>query len=344
MSESVTIVLPPSLIKRQSPAGSHHLGLKALFYGPPKSGKSFALASFPHPIFAMACGENGIELYLQPDLGDVSVFIDSAKSYTDAFEFALAHPKVASIVIDGANLAFEDWMTSWEDELKVEEIKGQHWRKVKGPWKALHRKAMLSPKNIAFSAWPKGAKYIEEETMSTMPGAESKKNLRMVEQDTAHVEKMIPFAVDMILKTEIELDKKYAPTSIHRITYMGGRRPLSIPANELHAGKFWRFDSKSSTEVSPFDKVLKPIIDKWSDGAVEYVGLDPTEGAREVGEAQSAFEDQTVGSVLAAVAGCATIDALKKVWTENEAAINQLPEVKRAIVVAAKDAKKKELQ
>jgi len=339
------VKLPPSLAKRQSPAGSHHLGLKALFYGPPKSGKSFALASFPHPIFALACGENGIELYLKPELGDVSVFIDSADSYTEALEYALASNKFNSIVIDGANLAFEDWMASWEDKLKVEEIKGQHWRKVKGPWKALHRKAMLSKKNIAFSAWPRGAKYLQEETSASMPGAEPKMNLRIVEQDTAHVEKMIPFAVDMILKTEIELDKKFAPTSIHRITYMGGRRPASIPANELHAGKFWRFDSSKPTEASPFDKVLSPIIEKWSEGAVEYIGLDAGEGGREVGEAQVSYEDQVVGMAIAKLEAATTLAGLVAAWNAHEAEINanDFPPNKKDIVVAVKNRKKKEL-
>lgn len=337
------IVLPLSLRARQSPAGSHHTGLKALFYGPPKSGKSFALASFPHPIFALACGENGIELYLKPELGDVSVFVDDADSYTQALEFALAHPKVASIAIDNVNLAFEDWMATWEQRLNVEEIKGGNWRKVKDPWKALHRKVMLSNKNVGMSAWPRGLKYVEETEDSGIQGAEPKKKLRILEQDAPHVEKMLPFAVDMFLKTEVELDKKFAPTSMHRITYMGGRRPASIPANELYSGKVWRFDGKKVDEQSPFDKVLKPIIDKWSDGAVTYMGLDMQERERELGQAKENYEDGEVGRVLTALAGAATLAAAKRVWDDNEAIINELPEPKRAIVRQAKDAKKKEL-
>jgi hypothetical protein len=337
------IVLPPSLKPFQSPAGSHHLGLKALFYGPPKSGKSFALASFPSPIFALACGENGIELYLHPERGDVSVFIGDAKTYTDALSFALKHPKIASIVIDSVNLAFEDWLTSWEDTLGVEEIKGGNWKKVKGPWKTIHRQMMLSNKHVGLSAWPRGAKYINEETPSKMPGAEPSSKLVILEQDSPHVEKMLPFAVDMTLKTEIELDKRFAPTSIHRITYMGGRRPVSIPANELYTGKFWRFDSKSMTEQSPFDKVLKPIIEKWQHGAVEYVGLDQKEGEREVGEAHTLYEDQLVGSCLASLTAAVNLEALKQAWSANEAAINGLPPAKRAIITAAKDGRKKEL-
>lgn len=342
MPDAPLIVLPPSLLKRESPAGTHRLGLKALFYGPSKSGKSFALASFPHPIFAVVCGENGIEDYLHPELGDKAVTVDSASSYTEALEFGLNHPKVASVVIDGANLAFEDWMASWEDTLGVDEIKGQHWKKVKGPWKVIHRKAMLSPKHIGFSAWPKGAKYMEEVTEAKMPGADPIVKLRMVEQDAAHVERMIPFAVDVIFKTEIELDKKFAPTSIHRLTYMGGRRPKSIPANELYSGKYWRFDASKVNEQSPFEKVLKPIIDKWGEGAVTYVGLDANEAAKEVGEAQAMFENQTVGELTAAFNACNTFDGLVKTWNENKAAIDALPDDKRKIVVATKDAKKKE--
>jgi len=337
------ITLPPSLKAHQSPAGSHHLGLKALFYGPPKSGKSFALASFPSPIFALACGENGIELYLHPEKGDVSVFVGDAATYTEALTFALRHPKVASIVVDSVNLAFEDWMSSWEDSLGVEEIKGGNWKKVKGPWKTLHRQVMLSPKHVGLSAWPRGAKYVEEETPSSRPGAEPSKKLRILEQDSPHVEKMLPFAVDMTLKTEIELDKRFAPTSIHRITYMGGRRPVSIPANELYAGKFWRFDAKRVDEESPFDKVLKPIIEKWQQGAVEYINLDQREGEREVGEANNLYEDQLIGSCLASITAAVNLDALKTAWSNNEAAINALPPDKRAIVTRAKDARKKEL-
>lgn len=338
------IVLPPFLKSHQSPAGSHHLGLKALFYGPPKSGKSFALASFPSPVMALACGENGIELYLHPERGDVSVFVGDAKTYTEALNFALDHPKIASVVIDSVNLAFEDWMSSWEDTLNVEEIKGGNWRKVKAPWKLLHRKMMLSSKHVGLSAWPRGAKYMEEVEPSTMPGVEGKKTLRIMEQDSPHVEKMLPFAVDMTLKTEIELDKRFAPTSIHRITYMGGRRPASIPANELYAGKFWRFDAKKVDEESPFDKVLKPIISKWQQGAVEYVNIDTKEMSQELGEAHTLYEDQQVGSTLAALRKAESLDDLKKVWLDAEATVNKdLPPAKRAIVVEAKDARKREL-
>lgn len=337
MTQTTQIVLPAALAKRQTPAGSHHLGLKALFYGPPKSGKSFALASFPHPIFALACGENGIELYLKPELGDVSVYVDDADSYLAALEFALAHPKVASIVVDNINLAFEDWMSSWEDKLNIEEIKGQHWKRIKGPWKTIHKKIMHSPKNFACSAWPKGAKYIEEEIPAKMPGAEPKTALRMLEQDSAHVEKMLPFVVDLILKTEIELDKKFAPTKTHRVTYVGGRRASSIPANELYAGKFWQFDSSKVGEVSPFDRVLKPILEKWQEGAVDYVGIDPGERQFELGEAANMADDQLVGSILAAFAGSKTLAELKTIWDNGASGIDALPPDKRKLIVDAKN-------
>lgn len=339
-----SIVLPASLVRRQTPAGFHHLGLKALFYGGPKSGKSFALASFPSPVFAISCGEDGIALYLHPERGDVSVFVDDAKSYTEALEFALGNPKIASVVIDGVNLVFDDWMASFEDSLGVAEIKGGNWRKVKAPWKVLHRKVMQSTKNFGFSAWPRGAKYVEEVEPSTMPGIEGKKSLRILEQDAPHVEKMLPFALDMTLKTEIEFDKKFAPTSIHRITYMGGRRPASIPADELYAGKNWRFDAKKIGEQSPFDKVLKPIIEKWGIGATEYVNLDPEEGEREIGEAKTIYEDQEVGRILASLRACKSFEELKRVWLEAEATVNKdLPPFKHALVVEEKERKKKEL-
>ena len=337
------IILPPALARLQSPAGSHHLGLKALFYGPPKSGKSFALASFPHPIFSLACGENGIEMYLQPKLGDVSIAVNDAKSYLAALEFALAHKGIASIVVDNINLGFEDWMTSWEDELGVDEIKGPQWKKVKGPWKSIHRQVMLSTKNFGCSAWPRGAKYMNEELPSNVPGAEPKTKLVILEQDTPHVERMIPFAVDMWFKTEIELDKRFAPTSIHRITYMGGRRPLSIPANELYAGKIWKFDSKKVGEASPFDRVLAPIMEKWREGAVDYLGMDRAGSEREVGEAQTAYEDQVVGMLVASLKGAGDMSALKKIWDDNAAVKDGLSPAKRAIVNTAKEDRKKEL-
>jgi hypothetical protein len=292
---------------------------------------------------ALSCGENGIELYLHPERGDASVFVDDADSYLAALNFALTNPAVKSIVVDGINLAFADWMSSWEDELKVEELKGPHWRKVKGPWREVHRRVMNSPKNFGCSAWPKGVKYVQETQEAKMPGAEPKKNLVILEQDAPHVEAMIPFAVDMCLKTEIELNKKFAPTAIHRITYMGGRRPASIPASELHTGKFWRFDSSKVDEISPFDKVLKPIIEKWQDGAIEYVGLNPKEGEREVTAAKVAYEDQVVGAVLAGFKEATTMDGLVKVWNESEAARLELPPNKRDIINAAKNARKGEL-
>jgi len=338
----MAIKLPASLASRQSPAGFHHFGIKTLFYGGPKTGKSFALASFPHPIFALACGENGIEQYLKPELGDISVFVDDPKSYMGALEFALAHPEVNSIVVDNINLAFEDWMTAWEDDLGVEEIKGGNWRKVKGPWKALHRKVMHSHKNFGCSAWPRGAKYLQETVSSNMPGVEAKTKLVILEQDSPHVEKMIPFAVDMYFKTDIELNKLFAPTSIHKITYQGGRRPNSIPANELFAGKFWKFDASKVDEVSPFDRVLKPIIDKWKDGATSYEGLDPKEASRELGEAQTALDDQEVGRLIASFAKVRDGAELLKLWNENSKVINELPPDKKVHVIEAKEAAKKE--
>lgn len=337
------IVLPPSLKSRQSPAGSHHLGVKALFYGPPKSGKSFALASFPHPIFALACGENGIELYLKPELGDVSVFIDDADSYVAALEFALAHPSVKSIVVDNINLAFEDWMSSWEDKLSVDEIKGSQWKKVKGPWKALHRKVMHSTKSFGCSAWPKGAKYINEQVESSMPGIEAKGKLTILEQDAPHVERMLPFAVDLMFKTEIELNAKFAPTSVHRITFMGGRRPASIPANELYSGKHWRFDGKKVDEETPFEKVLKPIIEKWQNGAVEYVNLDEKEADREMGEADAAWQAQAVGTAFAALQGAATLAELKKAWDDTEADRQKLSPANRDRLTEVKNNSKDRL-
>lgn len=336
------IKLPPDLLSRQSPAGTHHLGLKALWYGPAKSGKSFALASYPHPIFAIACGENGIELYLKPELGDVSVYVDDADSYTKALEFGL-RSNAASIVVDGINLAFEDWMASWEDKLGVDELKGKHWRSVKDPWKSLHRRVMNSAKHFGCSAWPKGVKYVEETESSGIPGVEGKKKLTILEQDAPHVERMIPFAVDMTLKTEIELDKKFAPTSIHRITYMGGRRPVSIPANELYTGKFWRFDSKKVGEESPFDKVLKPIIEKWQVGAVEYVGIDAGEAGREVAEADRVFQDGEVGRMVQLLQDAKTMDELRSAFTTIQAGVNALSPKQQATVVAAKDRRKAEL-
>lgn len=344
MSEPVTpLVLPPSLAKLETPAGFHHLGIKALFHGPAKAGKSFALASFPHPIFAIVCGEAGIEDYLRPELGDKSLKVSNPDQYIEAMEFALKHPFWASIVVDNINLVFADWMEAWETKLNVDQLEAKHWRKVKDPWKTIHRQAMLSKKNFGCSAWPKDIKYTQEEIPAKMPGAEPKMVVKPVEQDVAHVEKMIPFAVDMLFKVEIELDAKFRPTKIHRITYLGGRRPKSIPPSQLHAGKFWRFDSSKDDEETPFEKVLKPIMEKWAEGAVEYVAQDEVEAGREVGEATVLWEDTIVGRTLALFGDARSMADLKKLWDANQADINSLPKGKRDIVEAAKDKRKLEL-
>ncbi len=332
--------LPASIQRLLSQAGAHRRGLKILFFGPPKTGKSWALASFPHPIFAIACGEGGIEPYLQPELGDVCVTVSEPSEYEEVLTFSLNDPRYASIVIDNVNLLWEDWMDHWNEHFGGDQIKGGQWRKVKGPWKKLLRDVMISEKHVGMSAWLKDILYKEEEAA---PG--QKAGLKIYGQDNPQVEKNIPYALDLTFRTGNKLDKNYAPTNIHILKFYGGRRPRSVSPEDLFTGKEWKFDARKPVE-SVWDVVVKPFYEKWIEGSVEHLGNEHPpdiergrDGLKEVGD------DADVGRLIRLIEKQTDFAHYKaQVYpTDIEPGLLGLSKVRRQAVIDAHEKKKKEL-
>ena len=337
--------LPPALRSVAVPPGTHRGGFKSMIHGPAKSGKSFWLASQPNPILALACGENGIGMYLDKEAGDYVIQVHDANTFDKAVRFIGKNEKdFASIALDNGNIAFKQWLEHWERELKVDEIKGKNWKPTKESWNELTFIFMDTRLNVGMGFWPKGAKWESEEEPGGPPGVEPKTKLKITPQDLARAEEKIPFVIDMLFKSDIIQDAKGAPTPYHTITYFGGRRPKSVPPDKLYTGKQWKFDSRKPVPEGPWQHIVGPLIEHWGTGAVDHLDIDPSKAEWAEAEIRAGHEDTLVGQLLASISGAQAMDALKVVWTNAEADINQyLPPNKRAIVVAAKEAKKKEL-
>jgi hypothetical protein len=243
----------------------------------------------------------------------------------------------ATIVIDNGDLLFAQIMGEAEDELN-RELKAQDWRAIKGLWNSTLFAVGRSKQNFVMTVGRKDIAFTREE--GHMPGIEGK--MVIVPQDLPHAEKNVPRFVDLILKTDVQRDKLNRPTSIHTVTFVGGRRPPSIPPEQLHTGRVWKFDSRK--EVDVWGEVIAPLDAAWSDGAVEHLGIDPKEVSQAGGEMKSAWEDQQVGSILASLRAAPDLDTLKRVWLDAEVNVNKdLPPNKRQIIIDEKERRKKEL-
>lgn len=330
--------LPPSLAALQLTAGAYRAGLKLLITGRSKTGKSYFAASAPGPLLAMACGEPGIIPYLDPARGDVGLEVHTADDYYAAIDYAVKHEKdFATFISDNDNLAWTQTLEDFEDA-KGGEIRGGDWKKIKGPRKAALRSLMRSKINVIFTCWLREIVYKQEEVA---PGVQGKTELLPAE--LPEVEKNVPYAVDLIFLTDVKKDKLFRPTNIHTVTYMGGRRPRTVPPDELYTGRVWSFDSRKPV-ASVWDEVVKPFRDRWVEGGSEHLGLDPREAARAGGEMESAWQDQETGRMLALISQQTSLAMYQEVWrTSIEAPLNSLDEQHKQLVLQAHKAKKKEL-
>ena len=329
-----TVAIPASLSSVQIKPGQHRKGLKATWFGADKEGTSTALASYPSPKICIAAGEDGISQYLNDN--DEMFLVRNPDQYAAALHLALkneAHFK--GVIHDNFNLLYEDWLDSWEEKLGGE-IKGGSWKKVKRPWRKLLREVMYSSLHVGYGVWLKDLQYRKKE--GGMPGSEG--GLEIVEWDAPNIEKIVRRVVDMTFRCAVVRDAKGRPTKTHTVMFYGGRRPKTVPPADLHTGKIWKFDS--SAPVNVWDTVIGPIIANWGPGAVDHLGVDPetiaeaVAGEVEFAEMQVDQDNEFVGSVLASLAAAVNLEALKQVWTLNEAAINGLPPAKKQIVVDAK--------
>jgi hypothetical protein len=260
--------LPPHLARLESKPGTHRRGLKTLWYGDDKSGKSFALASFPGPRLALDCGEGGIQPYLTK--GDTCLTImnpDDAMAAVDFLEESGDHFK--SVLVDPINELWDSWMEFWCRKLNKDSIQGGDWRKVKPPWKVLLFKLMHGTHHTAFAAWLNPTKFYQP---SGAPG--ETEGLRVEKQDVPKVEVNVPYTVDLVFRCGVKLDEEWRRTNEHTVRYCGGRVPRSVRP-QLHIGREWSFNELDPL-ANPFKEILEPVLEKWSMGAVDHMGVgDP---------------------------------------------------------------------
>ena len=334
--------LPASLKHAAVEPGFHREGNKFQCHGDAKSGKSYFLASQPSPNLAVACGENGIGMYLDKKKGDYVFQCHDGPTLDQAIRFVMAHEgEFASFSWDNCNLGFQMWMEWWKEQKGVEEILGRNWNPVKTSWNQLLSLIMQTSMNCGLGFWPRGAKYITEEAA---PGVEGK--LKIVEQDVAHTEKGVPFTIDHQFKIDNVKDKLYRPTSIHTITFFGGRIPKGTPPELFHTGKVWKFDSRKPSEKGPWHEIFDPVLDIWRATAKSHLDVE-TRDPREMEEAITAIHQDVanaeVGRLLALIKGVQTIDGYKQLGKTEEVAVNQLTGTHKELVMAAIKAKKGEL-
>lgn len=340
--EAIFPTLPRTLAVLESNVGGNRRGLKVLVYGPPKSGRSYFLSWFPGPLYVLACGESGIEPYLDKERGDKCLSIHHGDDLLAAIQFVLSLGSKSpwrSVLIDNINLAWEDYADEWTTTLGVDEIKGGNWKKVKGPWKAMVRKLMRTNLHVGMSAWIRDLRYSQDESMPGVKG-----QLEMTAQDNPHVEKTVLYAPDLIFKTDFVRDAKYKPTRQHQVIFYGGRRPRAVSPADLYTGKVWQFDSSKVPPDNVWEKVIGPIIDKWEEGGVDFLGVDPDEAMNELREMEDASQNETLGRLLTLIAGQTNLAEFQKVWAaEVEPAFMGLVEERRKQVMNAKERKKTEL-
>lgn len=332
--EGVTLTIPPQLLRFASPIGVHRRGIKALVFGPPDAGKSFFLAHMPSPkVVIDANEEGGIQTYLRPN--DYYFNMSHPEAINDALSFALANEsKLASLCIDGMSGMWEEFMDFWAKKLGGE-IQGGDWRKVKGPWKLILKRLMRSKLNIGFSAWLKDIAYDQVDQ-----GSIKKLDIRPV--DVAQVEKTLPYTVDFILKCDVILDRKKVPTQYRSITVYKARRPKSIPPTELYSGKQWKFDQKNP--VNPWEVVIEPYIQRWQEGAVDYIGTDPLEEQYESRSLEDASQAHEFDRIVRLINEQTNLDHYAMVWAkEIDPHLRSMSAARLALITDMHNRKKAEL-
>lgn len=336
------LVIPAALLPHLQRPGTWSKYLRILLWGKYKTGKSFFLADFPKPILAATGGdEAGLAQYLDPKAGDMCFSIDTPDNLKAFLEFGSKNVhRFKSMLFDpiGGGI-WEDYMDSWNEQLGGD-IKGSQWRQVKGPWKLFMRQMKRAKLHVGMSAHMNDTLYEEVENA---PG-EKKLSIKAIE--APKIERKTPYHVDLIFQTLVKLDKKNKPTPFHQVIFMGGRRPRTIPPNELYVGKTWEFDSR--VEQHPWKTVIEPILDKWQEGGSEdYIGaLDGAEIASDMRETAQIAEDAVVGSMLRVIESQTNLhEYASKAWPDQIAPfINGLTDERvKSIVMAAHEAKKKEL-
>ena len=304
------ITLPPGLQRLRSMPGVHRRGSKGIIFGPPKTGKSYWLAHLPKPRLLLDFGEGGIQPYLDED--DLCLVVENNADCVKVMDFVRENSgKLAAVGLDPITEAWADWLDGWTEELD-HEIKGGDWRKVKPPWKKMMRMLMRAPFHTWFAAHHKDLEYSQ---VQEVPGA--KPTLQIAPQDTAAVEKKLPYTVDMFLRTDTVNDNMNRPTSKHTIRFWGGRIPHAL-VGELVIGRTWEFDA--TKRPNPWEIVMEPLLDKWNMKAVDYIGISNPAGFEKVRkEIEEEGSDYVLGKIVRYYQACPakTLPEYEKWWEDH---------------------------
>jgi hypothetical protein len=193
--------------------------------------------------------------------------------------------------VDNADLLWAEWMDFHEEKLG-HEIKAKDWRTVKADWKVFQYRTNRAPFHFIQTCGMRDVRYETDGDKITGVAA----------QEIPAAEKNIPRVADFIFQTDVLKDKLMKPTEWHTLTYMGGRRPKSIPPTELYTGRQWKFSSKKDNDV--WGQVIAPLDAKWSEGAVDYLGVDPSEAQDATQEIRMTGEDELVGRMRRVIEEC----------------------------------------
>lgn len=333
-----TVLVPPNLAHMVMPLGVHKRGMKILTWGEAGGGKSPFLASFPSPKVVIDSGEGGVTQYLKPDSGDVAFWVTHPDDFHKIVEYAMDNLDVLkSFVVDPATLLWEDWMDSFNEEFGGDIVGGQ-WKDVKAPWKMLHRLLNRSPLHVGYSAWVNDIRYDQPETA---PGVKGK--LKIQAQETPKIEKRLPHNIDLALQFRVRRDSKMLPTSLHDIIVTKARRPHSLDPEDLYIGKKWTFDERKPIDF--WDVIVKPLLLNWSDGAVDYLGIDPREVKKEESEVREAAMDHAAGRMIRLISEQTDGNHYKhEVWPSKIAPLfQQLDEPHQKVVLDAHEMAKQRL-
>ena len=336
--------LPSRLSRLSVPTGVHNRGLKTLWFGSWKAGKSYALASFPRPVLGIDCGEGGLAQYFPKDDPDCRVIsVTSKDDFQAAVDWALKHEDVLqSVLVDPLTALWEDHRDQWQTDLGVEDIRGGHWAKVKKPWKLNLKRLQRAKFHVGYSAWVRETEFTEADAG---PGVRGKLSIKP--QNVPAVERTVGFVVDMIFEARKVLDELNEPTPKHEIIYWGGRRPASIPPDQLFIGQRWKFDERKP--VSVWDTVIAPLLPQWKVGGADLqvdagLGIDPSMDGVEHQEMNSIVQDEAVGRLLRLIADQTSLAAYREVWPKVQEEMMTLDERRRALVVAAHTEAKERLK
>jgi hypothetical protein len=251
--------------------------------------------------------------------------------------------KIASVGVDPITALYTDWMDDWSDKLGGE-IAGGDWRKVKPPWKKALRTLMRAPFHCFFAAHLKDIKFGTDEDLrftGEKSKTKEKPKLRPRPMEAAAVEKTVPYTVDITLRADNEKDHRDRPTYTHTVTFWKGRIPLQM-VGELYIGRTWSFDARK--RPNPWKETLEPLLDKWSMGAVDHLGIkDPEhfEAIRE--EVLSTGSTFTLGEIVKLLDACPskTLTEYDEWWRTNIApSITTLDKTAFAVYKKAHEAKK----